>query len=35
MNETKLRNLDRAVIWAFVAVSLAPLVPYALQGLTA
>ena len=33
MNETKLRNLDRAVVWAIAAISLAPLVPYAIRGL--
>ena len=31
MNESKLRNLDRAVVWAVVAVSLVPLLPYALK----
>ncbi len=33
MNETKLRNLDRAVMWSIAAISLAPLIPYALTGL--
>ena len=33
MNEAKLRNLDRAVLWAVAAISLVPLVPYALSGL--
>ncbi len=35
MNDTKLRNLDRAVMWAIVAISLAPLIPFAVKGLIA
>jgi hypothetical protein len=35
MNESKLRNLDLAVLWAVAAGSLAPLVPYALSSLIA
>lgn len=35
MSETKLRNLDRAAMWSIAAISLAPLVPYALTGLFA
>ena len=33
MNESTLRNLDRAVLWAVVAISLVPLLPYALKTL--
>ncbi len=33
MNEATLRNLDRAALWAVAAISLVPLVPYALSGL--
>lgn len=33
MNEAKLKNLDRAVVWSIVSVCLAPLVPYALVTL--
>jgi len=33
MNEAALRNLDRAVMWAFVAISLVPLLPYAAKSL--
>lgn len=32
MNERELSLWDRAAMWAIVAVSVAPLVPYALQG---
>lgn len=33
MTETKLRNLDLAILWTVVAVSLLPLVPYAVKTL--
>lgn len=33
MNEATLRNLDRAVLWAVAAISLVPLMPYAITGL--
>ena len=33
MNEATLQKLDRAVLWAVAAISLVPLVPYAVSGL--
>jgi hypothetical protein len=33
MNEAKLRNLDIAILWTVVAISLLPLVPYAVKTL--
>ena len=33
MNEAKLKNLDLAVVWTVVAVSLLPLIPYAMKTL--
>ncbi len=35
MNEAKLKNLDRAVVWSVISVCLAPLVPFALTSLFA
>lgn len=31
MSEAKLKNLDRAIVWTVVVVSLLPLVPYAVK----